>query len=190
VRAAPAYVLAIALGGIGCGGAELGDPPGGGPDAAAGDAHGPPAPDADVTAPDARACVGGDARVTDTQTGTCYLYFNQLVSWNDAAIACTALGGHLAVPTSLAENNLVLPLPTDLLNSPDIWLGGSDLVSEMNWTWVSGEPFVFDNWRTGEPNDGASDTSAEDCMVLEADTLEGTWDDRPCGRLYPYLCEL
>ena len=171
----------------GCG-AELGDGPGGGGDVDAGD--GDPPVDAAPAPPDARPCVEGDARVQDPATGTCYAYFGTLTSWGNASVACTALGGHLAVPTSVAENALILPLPTDLLNSPDVWLGGSDQVSEMTWQWVSGEPFVFDLWRAGEPNDGASDTVAEDCMVLEADTAEGTWDDRPCGRSYPYLCEL
>jgi hypothetical protein len=180
----------IALEAAGCG-AQLGDPPGGGPiDAADDGIDGGPSPDAEVTQPDARPCTGGDARVADPETGTCFVYVNTLTSWQNASMACVAMGGHLAVPTSLAENDLILPLPTDLLNSPDIWLGASDQISEMTWIWVTNEPFVFDNWRTGEPNDGNSDTVAEDCMVLEADTADGTWDDRPCGRSYPFLCEI
>lgn len=187
MRAVPATLLVIALGGAGCG-ARLGDPPGGDIDAAGGDDQ--PPPDAEVIPPDARPCDQGDTRVRDPDTGVCYAYFNTLISWGSAQVACTGLGGTLAVPTSLDENGLILPLPTDLLNSPDIWLGASDQVSEMTWSWVTNEPFVFDNWRTGEPNDGNSDTVTEDCMVLEADTVVGTWDDRPCGRLYPYICEL
>jgi hypothetical protein len=187
VRAVPATVLAIAL--AGCG-ARLGDPPGGGDIDAAGGGDDAPPPDAEVNAPpDARACVEGDARVSDPATGTCYAYFGTLTSWSNASVACTALGGHLATSTSAAENALILPLPTDLLNSPDVWLGGSDQISEMTWLWVTSEPFVFDNWRAGEPNDGNSPDVAEDCMVLEAD-MSGTWDDRPCGRLLPYICEL
>lgn len=185
VRAVPATLLAIALAGVGCS-ARLGDPPGGDDVDAADDV---PPPDAEPIVPDARPCVEGDARVRDPATGTCYAYFGTLTSWGNAAVACTGLGGHLAVPTSAAENGLILPLPTDLLNAPDVWLGGSDQVSEMTWTWVTNEPFVFDNWRAGEPNDGNSDTVAEDCMVLEAD-MSGTWDDRGCGSTRPYICEL
>jgi hypothetical protein len=71
---------------------------------------------------------------------------------------------------------------------PDAWLGGTDQAQEMVWVWVTGEPFVFENFRDGEPNDGNSDQIAEDCLVLESDTA-GTWDDRSCTSLRPFLCE-
>lgn len=174
----------------GCGTAHIGAPPevGDAPDAGGPDAPG--AIDAAPAPPDARPCTGGDARAIDPATGTCYVYLSTTLTWSGAGSACEALGGHLATPTSSGENALVATLPTDVVDLPDVWLGASDSAIEMTWQWVTAEPFVFDNWRDGEPNDGADDTVAEDCMVLEADTATATWDDRPCARLYPFLCEL
>lgn len=180
-------IAIAALAATACGSATIGDPPvadavdEGAPDGA-------PILDA-PPGPDARPCTAGDAREIDPMTGHCLVYVEQAVTWPQAAAACVALGGHLAVPTSLAENSIANGLSLTPATLPDVWLGASDLDLEMDWTWVTGEAFVFDNWRTGEPNDGNSDTVAEDCMIIETD-VGGTWDDRPCDRVYPYLCEL
>jgi len=179
-------LAAVALvGAASCGDATIGDPPRVDDDALP--------PDAAVidAAPgiDARACSAGDAQAIDVASGTCYVYVAAPTTWDNASVLCEGFGGHLAVPTSTAENVIVAGLPTDPTNLPDSWLGGTDRAHEMTWAWITGEPFLFDNWRTGEPNDGNSNTVAEDCMVVEADN-GGTWDDRSCTRLYPFLCEL
>lgn len=182
-----ACVVVAALVAPGCGSATIGDPPAVDADGPA-TPDGPPAPDA-TPAPDAQPCTAGDARARDPASGHCIVYVEQTITWPQATAACVALGGHLATPTSLAENSIANSLPLSPDTLPDIWLGANDLTAEMDWEWVTGEPFVFQNWRSGEPNDGNSDTLAEDCMILESDT-GGTWDDRPCDRVYPYLCEL
>ena len=75
----------------------------------------------------------------------------------------------------------------------DVWIGATDEDSEDDFTWSTGEAFVFDHWRLGEPNDGGN---GEDCAVMEGDNNilgEGClWDDRDCGDggdSFPYLCE-
>lgn len=177
---------------VGCGDAQLGGPPPGG-DAATGDTGLPPDPDAaqsdgaPVLDADARACVGGDAKVTDPKTGICYVYGAARVPWDEAALACADLGGWLAVPTDPAEVALLTALSLDPSGAPDVWLGGTDAALEGTWEWIDGEPFVFENWRINEPNDGG--VNGEDCMVLESDT-DGTWDDRGCTVGFPYFCEI
>ncbi len=145
-------------------------------------------PDA-AAPPDARpACVEGDDRVEDPATGTCYLYFRERLTWDDAEAACAALGGHLAAPTSLAENALASQIVPD---DEDLWIGATDDPDEDDFTWTTGEPFVFDHWRSGEPNDGGN--GGEDCAVVEGDNNifgQGClWDDRDCEADFGYLCE-
>ena len=61
--------------------------------------------------------------------------------------------------------------------------------------WADGTPLTFDNWRTGEPNNG-NNNFQEDCQIIEGDQ-GGTWDDRPCAPdpnagpagVYSYVCE-
>jgi len=191
-----AVLLASGVVVAGCGTSQVGDPPVDRPDAAApppdagpvADAPSPPPPPPPDAEPDAsvRSCNGGDDRIVDPRTGTCYLYFADALSWDDARAACQALGGDLAVPTSSSENLILALLVPSTANA---WLGGTDFPNEGTWRWVTGEPFVFANWRSGEPNDGNSTTRDEDCNVLEANN-NGVWDDRDCVRLFPYTCEI
>jgi hypothetical protein len=69
--------------------------------------------------------------------------------------------GHLATITSSFEQfnveKIIRVYGNDLnedFSRPGyhLWLGASDAEQEGEWTWVTGEPFVFSNWSGGEPN--------------------------------------
>lgn len=180
-----------------CGSGDIGDPTAAADASASGavDASGADAPlpafDArpvDATPPaDAPRCDDGVLNAVDPATGHCYMYFDQAVPWTIALSACGALPGdaHLATIASDAENAVVALLDG---GQQDSWIGGQDGAIEMIWVWVTGEPFLYDNWRDGEPNNGGADIPEEDCMVIEIDTLD-EWDDRPCEWDFTYICE-
>ena len=65
-----------------------------------------------------------------------------------------------------------------------MWLGGYDSEKEGHWHWVTGEPFVYTNWRSRMPNNGGAGGN-EDCM----DWSNG-WNDNVCSHLYYFLCEM
>ncbi len=188
MRASFHALVLLAL--TGCGSATLGDPP----DDVLIDAGDQDVVDArriiDAPTPDARVCAGGDRRVQDPATGHCLIYVDLAATWAGARTACNGLGGELVAVGAQAENALVLSLPIDVVAQPDVWLGASDLATEGTFVWTSGDAMIYTNWRTGEPNNGGDSGTMEDCAVLEADTATGTWDDRPCTRSYPYVCEL
>jgi hypothetical protein len=150
-------------------------------------------------APDAapRPCTGGNAQVT---AGTaCFVYTATATTWTDAGTACTAMMAHLAIVDSATTNATI----TTLVGTNDVFLGGTDAATEGTWLWTDNTPIAltgtmpFQNWRSGEPNNGAGGHE-EDCLVLEGSkTPAGTWDDRPCapeattttpGR-YGYVCQ-
>jgi hypothetical protein len=142
----------------------------------------PPPPDAPPPPPP---CVEGDARVVDTDTGHCYVAYRALVTWAVARETCQNMGGHLAVITSPAENELIQGLTAEV----DNWIGGNDIAVEGAWVWLNGEPLIYTNWRTGEPNNSSStDPNGEDCMIIEG-ARGGSWDDRSCLRTYGAICE-
>jgi hypothetical protein len=171
---------------VACGSATIGDPPVGGDP----DAHVAAAPDGGGSGIDATVCTAGDHHIVDPQSGHCIAFFENVATWLEARNLCAGLGGTLATISSQQENDLVWPLATNLLSQPDAWLGGTDVLSEGTFTWVNGEPFGFTHFRSGEPNNGGVNaTEQEDCLVIEDDTA-GTWDDRPCTRAYPYVCEI
>jgi len=175
----------------GCG-AELGDgqPAVDARQAGSSDADAPTLVDAPI---DARPCDGGDARVVDTSTGTCFTYFTGPATYVQAEAACSALGGTLAVIRSAQTNAAVL----SLIGLTDAFVGADDRTVENTYRWL-GDPsdpvMTYTNWRTGEPNN-ANGTFEEDCMIIEGDQ-NGTWDDRPCDATqvtnagsYAYVCQ-
>jgi hypothetical protein len=96
--------------------------------------------------------------------------------------------GHLVVIGSLAENTFI-----NTVAAPgDRWIGLADRVGfapgatesndtadkfTLGWAWANGEPFTFQNWGAGEPNDAAP---GEDAGQM---TGGGTWNDNASGFL-------
>ena len=136
-----------------------------------------PQPDAKMVVP----CTEGDMQVQDGETGHCYMYFDTNTSWAAARAICEGIDSDvfLASITTEAENAVI----ETLVPGTEVWIGGNDLVNEMEFVWISGEPFVFTNWRSGEPNG-----NNEDCITYQ-DQLGGVWDDRPCGDNQRVVCE-
>lgn len=76
------------------------------------------------------------------------------VSWAEANTAANAAGGHLVTITDAGEQAFFGPMVT-----VQGWIGlfqnhSSPSYSEPagGWEWVTGEPFVYNNWASGEPN--------------------------------------
>lgn len=152
------------------------------PDASVPDAAVPDASVPDAAVPDARPpCTDGDGQVEDPDTGHCYMLFSATVTWASARAICAGLGAHLVVSTSKAENGVFSPLA----GLADVWAGGNDIAVEGQWRWVDDTLLSYLNWRTGEPNNSNGN---ENCMVIEGDN-GGLWDDRPCDRVYGFICE-
>lgn len=89
-------------------------------------------------------------------------------SWDDANAGAEAIGGHLVSITSADENDFVF----DLINARGLWFAdisdnwcAGPLIGAFEpdgtdepaggWEWSSGEPFDYDNWAPGEPNNNA-----------------------------------
>ncbi|MCP3916098.1 MAG: hypothetical protein GY711_11120 [bacterium] len=106
------------------------------------------------------------------------------IGWPDTWIAgelrAASLGGHLATMRDTAENTSFLAL----LQNQDVFIGLTDAASEGSFFWTSGEPFVFDNWAFGEPDDAGN----SDFVVY--DGTSATWRDEPAATELPGLIEV
>lgn len=125
------------------------------------------------------------------------------ITWDDANAEAAArkfhrYQGHLAVITSQAENDfIVTDLPQALPEGgPGFWLGGfqqlTSAAPDQGWTWVTGEPFIFTNWQSGEPNDWQG--TEEDALHFhwndELNAPIGDWNDNSRSFLAPgYVVE-
>jgi hypothetical protein len=81
------------------------------------------------------------------------------VSWSEANTASSQFGGYLATVTSSSENEFVF----QLANKADAWVGQQEggpwlggfldqSSSSPTWKWITGEPWSWTNWVSGNPN--------------------------------------
>ncbi len=143
-----------------------------------------------VTPPRPLACTVAE---TTGPNGHCYVLVATALAWEAARANCQqrGLGWDLTSIRTAADSRFV----TGLVDQ-EIWLGGSDSVTEETWAWVDdgfefwqgegdeGQPLngAFVNWFDDEPNGSTS----SDCMRLLDDS---SWADLECDELRPSVCE-
>lgn len=118
---------------------------------------------------------------------------NQLgTPWSVAstqAASMTHLGmqGYLATITSDQERDFINSL--DWHSATIAWIGGSQLSGQstpnIGWQWITGEPFTYNGWEAGEPNDNdGSENSQENCIENQRNV---GWNDQNCNFEYLYF---
>ncbi len=132
------------------------------------------------------------ALVTNSANGHTYKRFDAPSTLQQARTGCAARGAHLVTLTTQQENDFVVT--QFVQDSVQAWLGATDELVEGNWRWMTGEPWSFENWNAGEPNDGVSYTSGEDYAAVLA-VNAGRWNDAggpglgATQNLLSYICE-
>ncbi len=83
-----------------------------------------------------------------------YLFVESLGSWDEAKTKAEAMGGHLATIASLEENSWIASKFIEPLTAgAGAWLGATNSAGpKKDWRWLTGEPFDFTQWSSGEPN--------------------------------------
>ena len=102
------------------------------------------------------------------------------LNWTAARDACYSSGRFLATITSQAEQdeaNAVLS-STGFLGHY-VWLGAMKTVPGGPFAWISGVPFSYAAFASGQPN-----IALELCLLTD-----GLWRDMGCEYACPYLCE-
>lgn len=118
--------------------------------------------------------------------GNCYKLTSVEQDWGAAEAEAVSEGGHLVAIGDSSENQWLLDTFGDDANS--IWIGHyqdteAPAYSEPagGWVWSNGEPFVYTNWDSGEPNNNHTD--GEDCGDMRGHQPaepDGSWNDLPC----------
>ncbi|REJ68715.1 MAG: PEP-CTERM sorting domain-containing protein [Planctomycetota bacterium] len=116
----------------------------------------------------------------------------EVLDWETAQTLAESVNGNLVAINDAAEDAWVFdtfsPLAPDGSIIPAIsplpyrayWIGGiqlSDSVEpDQGWSWVNGEPFVYQNWSAGEPNDSGGFLGNENRISVNE---LGLWNDLP-----------
>lgn len=79
--------------------------------------------------------------------GHYYTVCYEHLSWSEAQLNCRSEGGNLVTIGDKAEQEKV----SSLVTYESCWIGAYKNQKD-EWSWVTGEPFVFSNWDDGEPN--------------------------------------
>lgn len=107
-------------------------------------------------------------------------------NWEDAKLDAEKKGGHLAVITSVQEwDNVKKDLGGEF--SKSAWLGASNTEGNGDpttgtWRWITGEPFNFTSWRSGEPNGSINGTTQYKKFYLIQ--IGDVWDDVSLDNTY------
>ena len=119
-------------------------------------------------------------------SGAIHQYCDTPLSWIDAKDFCASMGRYLAVSTDATENAEI----AIRAGGPEdrAWLGGYRTGDD--WFWVDGEPWAYESWDGGQPDDG---NGIERCVQMTRDQFgswfAGGWNDEVCGHLWPFVCE-
>ncbi|SDG57082.1 NPCBM/NEW2 domain-containing protein [Marvinbryantia formatexigens] len=127
--------------------------------------------------------LGGEVTDTQVQTGefadnvknqaACYLTYEEHIyarfdmnlTWSLANTFCQTAGGHLATVTSAREKAVIEKLLEDAPYS-EYWLGATDADWEGGWQWVTGEPFEWTDWDSGQPDNSSYAEEGENHLEM------------------------
>ena len=129
-------------------------------------------------------------------TGQCYRYFNQKLTWTEARAVCQNVnGGDLVSIHNKETNDFLYPLPR---TSPDhhyyAWIGARRADEHSDWRWSDGSSWDYSNWGTGKPTNLRTDdyggiNGGEE--FVNSQTI-GFWDNTDKTddvRGAPFLCQ-
>lgn len=128
----------------------------------------------------------------------CYWPNAHTSSWQTAADACTAEGGHLATLGSSAESTFLLSLIDNLASDDRVWLGASDNKTATDasgggpYMWITGEPFSYAPWAPANPDGNCTSTCGGkkcQCQHRVCVDPDGQFWDRWEDETYYSVCE-
>src|SRR5690606_38415690 len=73
-----------------------------------------------------------------------YQFVGVEMSWEEAEARAKSRGGHLATIGSREENDALIEYVGRFMDRDHdtCWIGGTDMVTEGRWEWITGEPFT------------------------------------------------
>jgi len=134
---------------------------------------------------------GWTAKQISTGNTECYRVFKGPLTWFQAQHACMREGANLAsIPTSSVNYFIYQLWKNSRVGGDLVFIGGykpTDKASKYQWAWWDGTPFVYTNWKSGEPNNYKG---FENCMSMRTTvTGHGQWNDYFCIKYTkPYIC--
>ena len=137
----------------------------------------------------------------DIAPGTYHAFaaFSDLMSWSDAADACTAKGMILAAVTNVKQFTAIRKMIKNRVacSQCGYWMGGRSTAGVWTWPWDANFHRVSNPctdyayggtagalpWKSGEPS-----SSNNRCLSYQG--ANEKWDAGPCTQDYRYVCQV
>ncbi|KAE9550971.1 hypothetical protein FO519_005808, partial [Halicephalobus sp. NKZ332] len=114
----------------------------------------------------------------------CWFFFDTPMDFVTSESYCRGFGGHLASVHNGFDNVYLADKARSLFGQGQFGLGGNRIQDGQNWTWISGEPFDFTDWASGEPQNG----NESDCLHVDVSTA--SWYSADCFSTVPFVCQV
>ncbi|XP_019633212.1 PREDICTED: macrophage mannose receptor 1-like [Branchiostoma belcheri] len=118
----------------------------------------------------------------------CNKAFNKMKTYSEAAAACRADSGTLAMPRDAETNAFLISLHKSVSDGWRFWIGLHDQREEGRFEWVDGSALgSYNSWGLGEPNNflGKEDCVSYSSMLSQKDK----WNDENCRMPNHFICQ-
>ncbi|XP_038049530.1 C-type lectin lectoxin-Lio2-like [Patiria miniata] len=112
-----------------------------------------------------------------------YCLIDEQMPWQNGFTICSDMGGGLAIPDSMEEQQFIWEMFTDTISTEDVWIGCIFKNDQWVYPGEGGQVCQYTNWAPNEPiqNDG--------CVHLWR-SHAGEWNDLPCSWSQFVICEI
>ncbi|XP_019617833.1 PREDICTED: CD209 antigen-like [Branchiostoma belcheri] len=122
--------------------------------------------------------------------GICYKFFYTRKTFDQAAAACRADGGTLAMPRDAETNAFLDSLHNSVSDSGNFWIGLHDQREEGKFEWMDWSALgSYNSWGKRQPNNDRG-RREQDCVTYSVNpSHKDKWNDHYCDlRLY-FICQ-
>ena len=112
----------------------------------------------------------------------CYKYVGTKNTWEGAVIACSDMGGELAVPSTASKNNFISSFTSD-----EFWIGGFKNDASGKWEWLDGSVWSYSSWLSNP-----QEPSGDGPFIVSNFGGIGNWwnwNDRPDKTHRAFVCQ-
>ncbi|XP_076465481.1 uncharacterized protein LOC143297173 [Babylonia areolata] len=115
--------------------------------------------------------------------GSCYKYFDEILTFSEAQQTCAYRGAQVSSMKNKEELTFVSSLRQHLWS---MWIGATDKEVEGEFRWEDGTLVDWTNW---DPDNTPNNYGNQDCVEAYTDYYNVSWNDVDCDGKFRFVCK-